>query len=333
MGRTFEVLGGRVRKEPRVDAPAAIPFPQPEPDEPLPDPELVPVTKEDLPGDDNSIPFIEVGGPRAKPEPEASAKTKATVADAPVSAPPVVANPSSSEVTFHLLADVSLPVFSPPAPELVSYHRPEHPAARQFRRLADGIAGQFLGAKPPVLLFTAVSGNDAGATVANLAVTRASDGIGRVVVIEAERCEGSSAERFGVPPVPGLRELLARMVPLTMALHRTSVDGIYILPAGNVRIGADEAARLPELVDHLRSRFDWVVVDAPPWGTHAMHDWAKLSDGVYLVLKPDEWDSPRVDLAHEGIERAGGRLRGCVVVRDEPPRNVNGSAHRNGDGH
>jgi Mrp family chromosome partitioning ATPase len=169
--------------------------------------------------------------------------------------------------------------------------------------------------------------------VANLAVTRASDGIGRVVVIEAERCEGSSAQRFGVPPVPGLRELLARMVPISMALHRTSVDGVYILPAGNVRIGADELTRLPALVDHLRTRFDWVVVDAPNSGTQVVADWAKVSDGVYLVLKPDEWDSPTVDLAHEGIERTGGRLRGCVVVREESPRNVNGSPYRNGDGH
>jgi Mrp family chromosome partitioning ATPase len=333
MGRTFEVLGGRVRKEPRVDAPAAIPFPQPEPDEPLPAPELVPVTKEDLPDDDNSVPFIEVGGPRAKPKSEPSAKAEATFAFADASGSSAIAGAPNPEVTFHLLADLSLPVFSPPGPELVAYHRPEHPAARQFRRLADGIAGQFLGARPPMLLFTAVSGNSAGATVANLAVTRASDGIGRVVVIEAERCEGSSAQRFGVPPVPGLRELLARMVPMAMALHRTSVDGVYILPAGNVRIGADEAARLPALVDHLRTRFDWVIIDAPHSGTQIVADWAKVSDGVYLVLTPEEWDSPQVDLAREGIERAGGRLRGCVVVREEPRRNVNGSAHRNGDGH
>ncbi len=323
MGRTFEVLGGRMRKEPRAEAPAAILFPQLEPEQPddEPAPELVPVTQEDLPGDDNSIPFVEVGGTRPK-----------VAASPELVAPKPSPEPAGPEVRFHLLADVSLPVFSPPGPELVAYHRPEHPAARQFRRLVDGIAGQFPAGRPPVLLFTAVSGHSAGGTVANLAVTRASDGIGRVVVIEAERCEGSSAERFGVPPVPGLRELLSRMVPMAMALHRTSVDGVHILPAGNVRIGVDEAVRLPSVLDHLRSRFDWVVVDAPPWGTHVLTDWAKASDGVYLILKPQEWDSPQVDLAHEGIERAGGRLRGCVVVRDEIPVPSNGSVHRNGSG-
>src|SRR5262245_55285591 len=126
MGRTFEVLGGRVRKEPRVDAPAAIPFPQPEPDEPQAAPDLVPVTKEALPAVDTSVPFIEVGGPRAKPEPEAPAIAKPAVVDASGSAPAATAFAQSPEVSFHLLADVSLPVFTPPGPELVAYHRPEH---------------------------------------------------------------------------------------------------------------------------------------------------------------------------------------------------------------
>ena len=76
--------------------------------------------------------------------------------------PEAIAGAGRPEVMFHLLADVSLPVFSPPGPELVAYHRPEHPAARQFRRLADGIAGQFSSDRSPVLLFTAVSGHSAG---------------------------------------------------------------------------------------------------------------------------------------------------------------------------
>ena len=38
----------------------------------------------------------------------------------------------------------------------------------------------------------------------------------------------------------GLAQLLSQMVPMAMAIHRTSVDGVHILPAGNVRIGVDE---------------------------------------------------------------------------------------------
>ena len=45
----------------------------------------------------------------------------------------------------------------------------------------------------------------------------------------------------------------------------------------------------------------------------------RKSDGVYLVLRPDEWDSPHADLAHDGITRAGGKLRGCVTTQEAPP--------------
>jgi Mrp family chromosome partitioning ATPase len=282
-------------------------------------PDVVPVTDDDLPGDDNSIPFVEVGGPRARsaPGPE-------------LIAPKVVPQASGPEVAFHLLAGDGRPSTSLPARELIAYHRPEHPAARQYRRMVDGVAGQYPAGRPPILLITAVSARSTGATVANMAVTRASDGLGRVIVIEAEHSDGSSAQCFGIPPSPGLREVLARAVPLALAVHRTSVDGVYILPAGLARLGMDEAARLPALLDQLRTRYDWILVDAPPWGTHVLSDWAKASDGVYLVLNPDEWDAPQVDAAHEGVERAGGRLRGCIIYREgtgapmssEPPVRV-----------
>jgi receptor protein-tyrosine kinase len=232
-----------------------------------------------------------------------------------LAAPKIAMEAPSPEVAFHLLPIDTRPVIGPPTQDLVSYHRPEHPAARQFRRLTDGIAAQFPSGKSAVLLFTAASSPIAGNAAANIAVTRVNDGVGRVLVIEAERYDGSSARQFGVPEVPGLRELLARTVPLGLAIYRTGVDCVYCLPAGLARIGIDEAARMPALLDQLRSRFDWILVDAPPWGTHAMADWANASNGTYLVLKPDELDSPHVDATHEGISRAGGKLRGCVIVR------------------
>jgi len=211
------------------------------------------------------------------------------------------------------------PPAGPPSADLIAYHRPDHPAARQYRLLADGIAAQHPVARPPVLLFTPISTRTAGtSTVANLAVTRAADGFGRVLVIEAERGAGSSAERFGISPVPGVRELLTRAVPLSLALHRTAIEGVYLMPAGKMTVGTDELIRLPVLFDQLRARFDWILIDAPVWGTHPLNDWVMASDGVYLVIRPDEWDSPHADVAHEGIARAAGRLRGCVTTQEAP---------------
>jgi Mrp family chromosome partitioning ATPase len=305
MGRTFEVLGGRTRKATGGDAPAAIPFPTTEPDAPAPAPEVVPLTADDLPGDNNSVPFVEVGGPRPK-----------TASGPELRAPKFVPQRPAPEVAFQLLHGEPQ---RPPSPgsDLIAYHRPDHPAARQYRMLADGIAAQYPAGRSPVLVFTAIGSRPLSTSaVANLAVTRASDGFGRVLVIEADKSPGSSSDRFGIPPVPGLRELLTRSVPLTMALHRTGVDGVYVMPAGKTTVGTDEAGRLPALLDILRARFDWLLVDAPSWGMHSLGEWLRASDGVYLVLRPDEWDSPQADAAHDGIARGGGRLRGCVITQD-----------------
>jgi Mrp family chromosome partitioning ATPase len=315
MGRTLEVLAGRLQKAggpksappiPKRPAPPPPVVAEPEPAE---GPVLVPLTSDDLPGDQENVPHIEVGGPRSK-----------TAIGPKLMPPRAMPVPAAPEVAFQLLPEAGRGPIAPPGPDLIAYHRPDHPAARQYRLLADGIASQHPGGRPPVLLFTPASVRTAGtATVANLAVTRAADGFGRVLVIEPERGPGSAAERFGIPPVPGLRELLARRIPLGMALHRTGVEGVYLVPAGKTEVGTDEAVRLPALLDQLRGRFEWILVDAPVWGTFPLTDWARVSDGVYLVLRPDEWDSPQADLAHDGIARAGGRLRGCVTTQESPP--------------
>lgn len=315
MGRTLEVLAGRLKKaagaEATLSMPLRVPKPAPAP-EPAPEstdgPVLVPFSSDDLPGDQENVPHVEVGGPR-KAQPVGPQLM-------PPRPAPVTPGP---EVAFQLLPESAYRAAPVPGLDLIAYHRPEHPSSRQYRRLADGIAAQHQGGRPPVLLFTPATARTAGtATVVNLAATRAADGLGRVLVIETQRGPGSPAERLGIPAIPGLRELLARTVPLGLGLHRTAMEGVYLIPAGLVDVGTEEAARLPGLLDQLRGRFDWILVDTPVWGTFPLADWARISDGVYLVVHPDEWDSPQADMAHDGIARIGGRLRGCITTQELP---------------
>lgn len=312
MGRTFEALNGRTRKAAAGDEPvASIPFPTVA-SEPMADngPTLVPMTADDLPGDDDQLPHVEVGGPRVKP-----AATAAPTLVAPKTTPTL----PMFDVGFQLLTRTLDKPREVPA-EIVAYHRPDHPDARQYRLLADGIAAQHGSARSPVFLFTPASHAASGtSTIANLAATRAADGFGRVLIVEVERSAASTSERLGVPSAPGLREILGRSVPMSMALHRTAMDGVHVLPAGRGSVGTVEAERLPELLDVLRARFDWVLVEAPVWGTYPLDDWATACDGTYLVLRPDEWDSPHADQAVEAISRGGGRLRGCVTTGEERP--------------
>ena len=206
MGRTFEVLGGRKRMEPRAEAPAAIPFPQPDFEDNTPAPELVPVTVDDLPGDNGSVPFIEVGGPRAKPTP----------ASAP--APDIDRTEADARAGCRKSCSTSSPTLRCPRsihclPDLVSYHRPEHPAARQFRRLPTASPGTYPGRAGDGLRGVR---QERGAAVANLAVTLSRwnrpRGRDRGRAAKARRPSDSARRRCR-----DSRELPSRMVLLAMA--------------------------------------------------------------------------------------------------------------------
>ena len=166
---------------------AAIPFPQPDP-EPEAKVELVPVAADDLPPDNDGVPHVEVGlgtrRPMVGPQ---------LLAPKPVAAPPFPAS------RFQLLPGGTKPRAAP-ADDLIAYHRPEHPTARQFRRLVDGIAAHHTSGRAPVLVFCPASPRSVGSgTVANLAVTRAGDGFGRVLVVELDRGAGSVGTVFDSP--------------------------------------------------------------------------------------------------------------------------------------
>ena len=78
---------------------------------------------------------------------------------------------------------------------------------------------------------------------------------------------------------------------------------------------ADDLARLPGLLDRLRQRFTRVLIDAPAWGSAPLTGWVKAADASFLVVRERDWDAPHVDAAHDGLRRAGAKLRGCVTTR------------------
>ena len=204
------------------------------------------------------------------------------------------------------------------APDLIAFHRPEHPVSANYRSLLAGIASQQSAGSCPLLIFTTVGREvEASSAILNLAITRAREESRRVLVIEANHERPLIADRLGIASLPGLRELLNRSIPMSVALHATAQSNLFALPPGDPDLPVSEEAegRLPFVVQQLRKRFDWVVVNGPEWGSGGIAEWANLGDAVYLVVGADQWDSPEVEAAHEAIVGTGGKLRGYVTLR------------------
>jgi non-specific protein-tyrosine kinase len=185
----------------------------------------------------------------------------------------------------------------------------------------DAVARQLPANHSQVLLFTAAApGTDATTVLLNLAITRAKHGQGGVVLVDADLRRSAVAERLGLPPAPGLADVLAGTVPLHRALRETGQANLHALMAGKAletshRLLAGESMRA--IFRYLRGRFEWVLVDAPRWdGRPEVVALGAACDAVYLVLPEAQADTPQVEELVHLVADQGSCLRGCVLIKD-----------------
>ncbi len=133
-----------------------------------------------------------------------------------------------------------------------------------------------------------------------------------MAVIDANFARPAVAERLGLGMVPGLREVLARSVPLIWAIQETGQQGLNVLTAGAASI-APVMDDWPFVLDQLKQRFDWVLVDAAEWGHPELPALSGTCAANYLVLAPTDLAAPDLNDLLAEIPRHGGQLRGYVL--------------------
>lgn len=318
MGRMLEAFK-RVdpqRPQPEPVSPPHLAWPKPEP--------VTPPTAEV----EENVPFIEVGGPRTTMEASpdvlaAGAKTPSLPTAGPRLRP--VVPPSLAEAPARIMNVVFRPLADDPAsrkaphrrfvPELIAYHRSEHPVSEQYRVLTGGIVAQLPAGRPQVVLFTALTPESGATTVLlNTAITFARQGDLRVVVVDANWQRPAIARRLELPEAPGLREFLAGKASLTQVLQETGQPHLAALTAGTGSRGAADAIR--PVLRQLRERFDLVLLDGPCWdGRPEMVALGAACDAAYLVLPEADADSAESDAWVRTLPQQGAKLRGCIVTQ------------------
>jgi Mrp family chromosome partitioning ATPase len=194
------------------------------------------------------------------------------------------------------------------APEVLAVHDPDGPAALQYSALAAEIGRQLPGALPRVVVFTAAAAGAGTSTVVlNLAAALARQDGTRVTVVDAHPARPALAALTGVAAAPGWRDALALALPVAWCVQATALPNLAVVAAGAA--GARPAAVAPAgLLEALRERSGWVLVDAPPWPESA--DLTDACDAVYLV-QPLVADAAAV---RADLLARTGRLRGCVLT-------------------
>ena len=303
---------------------------------------------------DEEIPFIEVGGkntpmeasasvlacsPRpapklqlhrpepAEPKPEPAPDIEKP-AEAPINLTGVAeaevhpeVEPPATIIAFRPLTDPA-PVLRPAkdriAPELLTFHKPDHAVSRQYEQVAAALGQQAQNGRARVLCFTAANKEtDTSNTVLNLAVVEARKKASRLVVVDAQLRDAKTTARLGLTGRPGLRDVLGGVCSLQKALVDTGIESLIALAAGRENpapcLIAGEA--MQSVLRHLKSRFDCVMIDAPAWdGRPDVTALGAACDAVYVVMGKAEAELETTRQLLQLIPLQGGSLRGCILT-------------------
>ena len=156
-----------------------------------------------------------------------------------------------------------------------------------------------------------------------------------IVVIEADLYRPQVHKILGVPPSPGLRDLLLGAVSLDTVLRRDDVSGVYTVPAGTADRQAPDAlpwSAIEPLLVTLRQRFDMIIVDGPPiLQAPEAGLLSGIADATIFVVQWAKTDRRMVMAGLDQIAQSGGRAAGVLLTMvnaKQYARYADGDSHR-----
>jgi polysaccharide biosynthesis transport protein len=199
-------------------------------------------------------------------------------------------------------------------------------ASQAYRKLRTHLIFAHGGQPPRTLLVTSPAASEGKTTVAaNLATTFAQQGL-RVALLDGDLRRPRMHGVFGMGRTPGLNEVLQGEAPLDEGLRPTSVEGLYLLPAGRLVAHVSEllgGAAMGRLLRELNARFDVVVIDTPPVLAAADAEiLATQADAVLVVLRAGQTERQSANYAMQQLRAIGARIVG--VVLNDPDQKIAG---------
>jgi len=167
-----------------------------------------------------------------------------------------------------------------------------------------------------IMVTSATGGEGKTSLSSHLAASLARAGR-KTLLLDADLRNPAIHRLFGLERSPGLADLLRGEVEWAETIQPTAAPGLFLVPAGQcdglaLQALAQDAFR--NIVGHLRSEFDFIVVDSAPVLPVADSLLIGQSvDGVIFSILRDVSRLPKVYSAHQRLEMLGVRMLGAVV--------------------
>ncbi len=166
---------------------------------------------------------------------------------------------------------------------------------------------------------SSMAGEGKSTMACNLAVLMAQHG-NSVVLVDADLRNPSVSRTLGLDrekQAQGMNEFLNGDIALDKILVKTEVENLLVLPGGKAVDRVDDQfsnGRFRNLIESLKKKADYVIVDTPPC---AMLDDAVIAaeclDGGLLVVRKDYASIDAVIAGNELLSKTASPLFGCVM--------------------
>lgn len=185
----------------------------------------------------------------------------------------------------------------------------------QFRRLAAILHSAQAASGIRVLMITSATPEDGKTmTSLNLSLVLSESYRKRVLLIDADLRRPSLGKAAELTSAPGLSDALKAPADQKLAIVPVTPT-LTLLPAGRPDpdpMGALTSPRMRQILQEAASRFEWVVLDAPPMGPLADASLlAEMADAAIFVIRAGRTQHPAVKKAIDALGRE--RLLGVVL--------------------
>jgi capsular exopolysaccharide synthesis family protein len=206
---------------------------------------------------------------------------------------------------------------------IVSFHDSSSPVGEQYKILRTNIQSLKYTKNYKTFVFTsAIHGEGKTVTSLNLAIAMAQDLNGKsILLIDGDMRKGRVAKYLGLASSPGLSEVLKGEVEPEHAFVNPNIGNLTVLVSGKTPRNPSEllnSKRMEILIEGLKTRFDYIFIDAPPIMTLADAGIiGAMVDGVILVIQAGRTQRDLIKSSENRLNQARAKTLGYVMTNVE----------------